>query len=124
MPALNFQARFAPLIISGAKRQTIRRVRKTPIKPGDRLCLYTGMRTKGCRKIGEAVCEDTASVWIYDDHINVGGRYFPPLDLFAKADGLSSWAEMRDFFREHYGLPFKGVIIYWRDFKGAKCDKK
>jgi len=64
MPALNFKSRFAPAVelglanplAPGAKRCTIRATRKRPICPGDRLSLYTGMRTKACRKLGEAEC--------------------------------------------------------------------
>lgn len=51
MPLLNFELRFAGLIESGEKRQTIRAQRKYPIKAGDKLYLYTGVRTKNCRKL-------------------------------------------------------------------------
>lgn len=52
MPSLNFQKQFVALIESGAKRQTIRPVRKrTPIKVGDNLYLFTGLRTKNCKNI-------------------------------------------------------------------------
>ena len=56
MPALNFQEQFAAAVESGEKRQTIRSERKRPIKVGDTLYLYTGMRTKRCRKLGSAGC--------------------------------------------------------------------
>jgi len=56
MPALSFNKQFARLVELGRKRQTIRVKRKRPIKAGDRLYLYTGMRTKVCRKLGEADC--------------------------------------------------------------------
>ncbi|KAF0093464.1 MAG: hypothetical protein E1N59_2865 [Puniceicoccaceae bacterium 5H] len=56
MPALNFSKQFADLVESGAKGQTIRETRKQPIKPGDTLYLYTGQRTKSCRKLMDAVC--------------------------------------------------------------------
>jgi hypothetical protein len=44
MPALDFQARFAPLVESGEKRQTIRKRRKRPIGVGQTLYLWTGQR--------------------------------------------------------------------------------
>ena len=56
MPALNYQAQFAPKVESGEKLQTIRARRKRPFKRGDRLYHYTGMRTKSCRKLGESTC--------------------------------------------------------------------
>jgi len=54
MPALNFQSRFADLVASGKKRQTIRPVRRHPIKAGDLLHLFTGMRTKRCKRLPSA----------------------------------------------------------------------
>jgi hypothetical protein len=51
MPALSFMQMFRPKIESGFKRHTIRAERAIPIKPGDLLVLYTGMRTRSCRFI-------------------------------------------------------------------------
>ena len=53
MPALNFQAQFAPLVESGEKRQTIRAYRKDgrDPTPGCKLYFFTGMRTKACRPL-------------------------------------------------------------------------
>ena len=51
MPALNFQKQFAAAVESGEKRQTIRKQRKHPIKLGDKLYLFTGQRTKWCRRV-------------------------------------------------------------------------
>jgi len=64
MPAYNFKERFAADVESGKKRQTIRRKRKRPTKPGDVLYLYVGMRTKRCRKLREAPCESVVSILI------------------------------------------------------------
>ena len=53
MPALNFRAEFADAVERGEKCQTIRAYRKdgrNP-KPGDTLHLYTGMRTRACRRL-------------------------------------------------------------------------
>lgn len=49
MVAFNFMPQFAPLVASGTKTQTIRQTARA--KPGDRLQLYTGQRTKACRKL-------------------------------------------------------------------------
>ncbi len=51
MPSLNFEKQFVPLIESGQKRQTIRVERKNPIKVGDKLYLFSGLRTKYCYRI-------------------------------------------------------------------------
>jgi hypothetical protein len=53
MGLYNFQARFAPAILSGSKRQTIRARRVREDKPGDTLYLYTGLRQPGAKKLGE-----------------------------------------------------------------------
>lgn len=53
MPSLNFQPRFVPDIEKGIKRQTIRE--DIPfwqkLKPGDKLFLFTGLRTKNVRTL-------------------------------------------------------------------------
>lgn len=36
-------------------------------------------------------------------------------DHFARADGFSDWNEMRDWFKAEHGLPFDGVVLYWRN---------
>ncbi len=53
MVAYSFDRRFVPAIVSGAKRQTIRAHRARHARPGETLQLYTGMRTRQCRKIVE-----------------------------------------------------------------------
>ncbi len=121
MPALNFQARFADPVETHAKRQTIRRVWKRPIKVGDTLYLYTGMRTKQCRKLRMVLCLDYRPITINEHSISLLTdletlEIWPEgwsLKWFARMDGFDSWEEMRDFFKERYGLPFEGVLITW-----------
>ena len=117
MPALNFQKRFAPDVESQKKRQTIRTVRKHPIKEGDTLYLYTGMRQRGCRKLGEVMCKSVEGVTIARGGllIRVNGK---PLDSLranslAEADGFDSVEEMIYWFEQTHGLPFEGVLIKW-----------
>lgn len=50
MPIINF-TKFIEKVESGEKRQTIRAVRKRPIKVGDKLYLYSGLRTKEARNL-------------------------------------------------------------------------
>lgn len=113
MPALNYQERFASKVERGAKRHTIRRRRKREIKPGDTLYHYTGLRTKKCRKLAETICENVWSARITNTGIAVNGEWLIGLHMFAYLDGFNSWAEMRDFFKKRYGLPFEGVLITW-----------
>ncbi len=117
MPALNFQKRFAADVESGRKCQTIRAPRKDgrpTARPGDTLYLYTGMRTKGCRKLGEAVCTKTSQVVITDDwRILVNGSRVEDDDAFARADGFDDAANLYDWFRDTHSLPFEGSLIEW-----------
>ncbi|MCJ9428569.1 hypothetical protein [Kordiimonas marina] len=119
MPALNFQKRFAPLVESGAKPQTIRAWRKDgrDVKQGDRLFLYTGMRTKACRKLGESICTGTSPVIIHEDGMVLGGmllpNHTPILNSIANRDGFVSWSEMHTWFRQEHGPIFGGQLIEW-----------
>ena len=122
MPALNFQARFAPLVESGEKRQTIRKRRKDgrDPKPGDTLYLYTGMRTKACRRIGEVECKDVYEINLQprfrDESIGalMAGSGFPcSLERLAELDGFKDPTEMFDWFEKTHGLPFEGLLIRW-----------
>ena len=128
MPALNFKKQFAAAVQSGKKRQTIRQPRKDGrphAKVGDQITLYTGMRTKGCRKLGVATCTDVQSVKIGEAEF---GTSFLDIDgqrlsinercQFAQDDGFgpnpaSALFGFNRFFRDHYGFPFEGVLIKW-----------
>ena len=59
MPLLGFKKQFAPLVEEGQKRQTIRAKRRDGRNPhaGETLFLYTGLRTKSCRKLGISGCK-------------------------------------------------------------------
>jgi len=124
MPALNFQKRFADKILSGEKQQTIRKDRKRPIKIGDTLYLYTGLRTPKAKKLKEVECIEVSNIEIdlYYFHINCGDHqlttnayYMSALNSFAQDDGFEDWVEMVQWFEKNHGLPFKGQIIYWDD---------
>lgn len=69
MPAINFKKQFAPAVESGEKRQTIRARRQDGRDPvaGQTLYLYTGIRTKGCRKLGEVTCKETQQITIEEN---------------------------------------------------------
>lgn len=118
MPALNFKAQFAALVESGEKTQTIRQVWKRPIQVGDTLYLYTGMRTKQCRKLKEVTCKAVSRVWISKQSgivINSEKLNGPDVSEFAKKDGFQSLGAFIFFFSKHYPMPFHGVLIEWDD---------
>mgnify|MGYP001005788972 FL=1 len=121
MLMLNFKKRFAPAVEAGEKRQTIRAHRKDGKRPqpGDHLRLYTGLRTKECRKLMDAICTDVSSVHIFDDvsdiSIVIAGRRLTRDEgrELANADGFNTRAEFLGFFSETHGLPFDGLMIEW-----------
>jgi len=117
MPAINFQSQFAPMVESGAKRQTIRAKRKNPIVAGDKLFLYTGMRTKKCRKLKEVECIAVFDILIEPTQCTIGGVKMvwdiDYLDKFAKNDGFKDWERLIKWFATHHALPFEGQLINW-----------
>lgn len=121
MVAYNFKKQFADAVESGAKRMTIRHGRKHPTRPGDVLQLYTGLRTRGVRKLLDAVCVTVTPLEIYDLDdvliVTVGGKFLLWSDIhdLAIKDGFQNADAFIDFFDLTYGLPFFGEIIEWSD---------
>jgi len=117
MPAYNFKKEFADKIRRGEKHQTIRRVRKRKTKIGDTLYLYTGMRTKTCELIHNEKCKYIQRIIIENGCIKTLRRTMIvgtiEAEKFARLDGFDSALQMIFWFRETYGLPFHGEIIYW-----------
>lgn len=144
MPAYSFKEQFIPFLLDGSKEHTVRnnRVqingRSRHALPGDTVFLYYGMRTKFCRKIGEATCRATQDICITEQGIyfplGPGSfrTYFPEeCDAFAWKDGFrpegatmgnpsGAFDLMLQFFKQTHDLPFQGVVIYWKDFKAAQ----
>lgn len=124
MPAYNFQSRFAALVESGEKRQTIRRTAKGATR-GMTAYLYTGQRTAHCRKIGEGTIYDVlpieigrhacgepyASITGYDG--NLTHLVHEHLDALARDDGFTSGEDMAEWFAAQYSLPFTGYLHQW-----------
>lgn len=117
-----FQPRFAGLVESGTKRQTIRPLPKRPVRPGHLLSLRVWTeRPYGSRQrvLGTAVVTSVEPVTIEDtgreDLVTVAGRQLPPEELhaFAVADGFAGALEMFNWFEQTHGLPFTGVLIKW-----------
>lgn len=116
MVAFNFSPELAPLVESGKKNQTIRRTKRGKI--GDRCQLYTGQRTKLCRKLRD---DDPPLITVV--HIVLRRDYFlvgncmtcqSDPDEFARADGFKDYKEMIAWFTERYGAaPFAGFLHIW-----------
>lgn len=125
MVALNFQKQFAEDVELGDKRQTMRLTARC--KRGDHLQLYTGQRTKACRKLGDAICTRVRPVSIYQTYMELDGKQLIAGDAvrgededrdndFAKKDGFSGFTEMAEWFEKQYKkLPFHGFVIQWAE---------
>ena len=121
MPSLNFKAEFAEAVELGKKRQTIRAKRKRAISAGDMLYFFTAMRTKSCRRLGQAICKAVYSVMIrggQDLYIGYGPdclRWvpWPAAELIAIHDGFRDYPDMAGWFSDVHGLPFEGDLILW-----------
>lgn len=114
MPLLGFKKQFAHLVENGTKRQTIRG--RAP-QVGEKLYLYTGLRTKQCRKLGEAICKSVEEITIDYNGINVSGKWLSESErnALAQADGFSGFYHMKEYFQKTHGLKdgFSGLLIKW-----------
>lgn len=133
MPVLNFKPQFVPFILDGTKFHTIRATRKRPVKPGDRLFLYTGLRQKGAKLLREETCIGVKNISIFSSEdpdatadilIRVGEAYLsdhaqrrlawldgfrpPSSTVFQPGNSLDL---MMQFWKDR--LPFQGQIIFW-----------
>ncbi len=72
MPAYSFQQHFVPYVADGSKPHTIRQRRKKGFaKKGDTVYLYSGLRTKWCKKIREEVCTRSVTIIITSTDIYI-----------------------------------------------------
>ena len=128
-----FKPRFASLVKSGEKMQTIRPLPKRIPRRGDTLSLRT-WSGKPYRSKQLILCK-TKVKEIKVCCIQEDGIYMQPpegcvlavvgaavialkdsdADRFARADGFSDWNEMRDWCKAEHGLPFDGIILYWQN---------
>lgn len=115
MPALNFKAQFAAAVACGGKTQTIRAPRQRPIRAGDTLHLFTGMRTKACRRLRTVLCTAVRPVRISQARVWVDERELSleEIKTLAVRDGFFDCVAFIDFFCATHGLPFEGQLIEW-----------
>ena len=81
---------------------------------GETLQLYTGMRTKACRKLGVAICTAVYGVRIdladgrVETETGTAWTTLAELDAFAESDGFKDWAAMRRFWEANH----PGVAVF------------
>lgn len=128
MVAYSFRTQFEGPIVRREKRQTVRGFRKRHARPGEALQLFTGMRTRQCRKIllPDPTCVEVQEITLAFDAgggivaIELDGRSLSvsEIERFAADDGFgadgSAARRMGEFWlREHGGHDFTGVVIRW-----------
>lgn len=96
MVAYSFSTAFVGAIVARTKRQTIRLPRKRHARPGERVQLYQGMRTRHCRKlIPDPVCVGL-------DEVRIDMRGLANVD---REEGRPDW-------REFVGLEVNGISLH------------
>lgn len=116
MVALNFSPQFADDVERRVKTCSIRITRRANV--GDRLQLFTGQRTKECRKLSaeDPVCVRVEHVAIRPHSLTIGDRTQTPdeRDAFAKLDGFPDYAAMHAWFSDRYSRrTFIGWLHVW-----------
>jgi hypothetical protein len=128
MVALSFKPRFIEPYAAGTKGGTIRAPRKGReiIRPGVKLQLFTGMRTKYCRRFGEETCISFRPIYLLfkkrprivvpGDATTLIGR--ADLDRFAVFDGFENFDDMEAFWQANHAVAeFIGTWTQWREFE-------
>lgn len=127
MVAYGFKPFFSGQIESGHKRQTVRSERSRHARPGERIQLYCGMRTKYCRKIiADPVCTEVRSVEIViSDLIDeliativIDGVHLrrDDVEAFARADGFAPDHLGKSFPAKLYGRTARETMgRFWMD---------
>lgn len=128
MPILSFSV-FKEKIQNGTKKQTIRKLRKYPIKNSDLLYMWWKSRTPQREKIGETTCTEQflIKLSITDNGFSV---YMPiwrvgettqlsydELTVLARLDGFSGIQEMTEWFHKTHGEIEQECfqVIRWED---------
>lgn len=121
----SFRKQFADRVASGEKLQTIRGRRKDGRMPkaGDKVSLFSGMRTAYCRRLGTSTVTEAFPVYLDLDELGArtivvnGVRLnFGEAEAFAKLDGFKNAREMIEWFRDTYrgAGDFNGFCVRWR----------
>ena len=120
MKVFMFQPRFAPLVASFAKRQTIRPPRVRPPAINEMLSLraWTGRPYHSKQRIllDPVRCTRVWPITISSFGLSMDAATLSclsTLNQFARADGFADWQDMIAWFNSEHGLPFHGILIQW-----------
>lgn len=79
--------KFKDKILDGTKKQTIRKLRKNPIKVGDDLHLYWRLRTKSREKLFSTKCVETYYI-VFRRSMDWSGKECYTIDRYKKPDAF------------------------------------
>lgn len=114
MPLISFSV-FKEKVLDGTKSQTIRPLRKHPIKKYDSLYLYWKCRTKETQLLRTEVCSEEflIKMSIFNNGYTVYMHIWPvgsvkelsstDYEKLARKDGFSGFKEMVEWFYNRYG---------------------
>lgn len=116
MPAYSFKERFVSFVEDGTKPHTIRNYRKYPVKRGDTLYLYYGLRTRYARKLRQEPCTDVQTIAIADN----GNVAIIDRSQLSKKEisQLKQWIiQPKIYFKDDLfcGIPANVLTLYERD---------
>lgn len=138
MPQLNFSTQFALDVETRIKRQTIRAERKVPIKIGDTLHIFTGLRTKKARRLlPPQECRQALDIVIRRKQLKnskylslevklqfAGKLNRERIEALAKEDGFDSVEAFAAWFLPKGTDEFKGQLIKWNPDHGRTAEGK
>lgn len=122
MVAVSFNKQFRAPIVAGTKRQTLRRPRIRPIREGQTLHLYTGLRTQYVSPIGTATCLGYTRILLdlecgRVESVETGKAWttLDELNAFAGIDGFADWRALMAFWAKTHPdvWQWEGVRIWW-----------
>ena len=118
MVAFSFSPEFADAVASRKKCQTIRRTMRPGAEVGRKVQLYTGQRTKQCRKLvdEDPTIHRVTEIEIDGHGLKYDGLYQTPetADGYARRDGFENFAAMRKWFFDRYDTDrFVGYEYRW-----------
>jgi hypothetical protein len=120
MALINFSREdFIDAVTNGSKHFTVRQLRKNPIKKGEALQLYTGLRTKQAKKLRDTICKNVWDIkienkkdeflfWLDDNQLT--SKKVKDISNKIGFDLVEEWTE---YFKQKYKFPFKGQLIEW-----------
>jgi len=125
----SFMEKMVPLIISGRKVLTNRSATEFRGKcnVGDKMYVFTGMRTANCKRIGTATViervfwkfEQVPIVQLFSKRSPIKGL---PWSRFSYRDGFDSFIDFKEYFRSHKNRDL-GFYCYKFDFNVGRENK-